>query len=405
VPAERSIPRTVLVAALTVLAVVATVGLLYLLRKPISWVILAGFIAVAMAGPVGFLSRRMPRGAAITVSYLGLLVVPLAIAAVVVPPIVGAASDLIDEAPSYARQLQDTVEDNKTLRKLDDDFQIVDQIQSQADKLPAKVGDAASWLGDLGLGIVNSAFAAITILILSIFLVANGRRWVDQALDLGPPERAARFKPVLDRMGASVGAYIAGAILQAVIAGILSFIVLTILGVPFAAPLAVVVALFDLIPMVGATIAAVVVAVVTLFHAFPTATIVWVIWSVIYQQLENTVIQPRIQNRAVGVHAFVVMVAVLCGGTLLGVPGALLAVPVAASVQIAVQAWWSWRREERERALRTGEPLATAGALLPATAPAAAGGGGGIVTPGGTSPRPTPPSQDDGATPGTTSES
>ena len=122
------------------------------------------------------------------------------------------------------------------------------------------------------------------------------------------------------------------------------------LGVPFAAPLAVLVALFDLIPMVGATIGAVLVGIVTLFADFPTDTIVWVVWAIVYQQLENNLIQPRIQNHAVGVHPFGIIVAVLFGGTLFGVLGALLAVPVAASLQILVTDWWTWRRSIRQPA-------------------------------------------------------
>lgn len=332
---------------LTILAVLAALGLIYLLRGPISWVILAGFLAVAVSGPVTLLSRRMPRGLAITVVYVLVLLFPALISFVILPPIVNAAADLVDQAPQYASSLQNWVNESETLQKLDDDFGIVEQIQKQADQLPARLGDAANWLGDLGLGIVNSAFAAITILIFSVFLVANGRRWLDGLLVLSPVEHADRLRSVLDRMGQAVGSYMAGALFQGVVAGILTWIVLTILDVPFAAPLAVLVGLFDLIPMVGATIAAVIVSIVTLFYDFPTVTIVWVIWSIVYQQIENTVIQPRIQKRAVGVHPFLVMVSVLCGGTLFGVPGALLAVPVAASIQIGIQAWWDWRNEQR----------------------------------------------------------
>ena len=102
---------------------------------------------------------------------------------------------------------------------------------------------------------------------------------------------------------------------------------------------------FDLIPMVGATIGAVLVGVVTVFADFPADTIVWTVWAIAYQQIENTLIQPRIQNRAVGVHPFAVIVAVLFGGTLFGVAGALLAVPIAASVKILMSDWWTWRRE------------------------------------------------------------
>jgi predicted PurR-regulated permease PerM len=119
--------------------------------------------------------------------------------------------------------------------------------------------------------------------------------------------------------------------------------VLSILGVPFAAPLAVVIFFLDLIPLVGATIGAVLVGVVTLFADFPTATIVWVIWSIVYQQIENNVIQPQIQRRAVDINPFLVIVAVLFGATLLGVLGALVAVPLAASIQIALREYLDYR--------------------------------------------------------------
>jgi predicted PurR-regulated permease PerM len=119
--------------------------------------------------------------------------------------------------------------------------------------------------------------------------------------------------------------------------------VLSILGVPFAAPLAVVIFFLDLIPLIGATIGAVLVGVVTLFQDFPTATIVWVIWSIVYQQVENNLIQPQIQKRAVDINPFLVVVAVLFGSALLGVVGALVAVPVAASLQIAVREYADYR--------------------------------------------------------------
>ena len=133
---------------------------------------------------------------------------------------------------------------------------------------------------------------------------------------------------------------------------------LAILGVPFAAALAIVIFFADLVPLVGATIGAVLVGVVTVFGDFPTATIVWVIYSVAYQQLENTVIQPQIQKRAVNVHPFIVLVAVLFGSTLLGVLGALVAIPVAASVQIAIREWWDYRHDRQVADLiAPGKPL------------------------------------------------
>ena len=105
-----------------------------------------------------------------------------------------------------------------------------------------------------------------------------------------------------------------------------------------------IVGLFDLVPLIGATIGAVLVGIVTVFTDFPLDTIIWVIWAVVYQQLENTVIQPQIQRRAVDLHPFLVLVSVLFGSTLFGVAGALLAIPAAASVQIALGEWWHFRQ-------------------------------------------------------------
>jgi predicted PurR-regulated permease PerM len=322
--------------------------LLYRLRRPIGWLVVAVFLAVALSGPVNRLNRLMPRGFAIAIVYLGLLSVPFLLGAVIVPPLVTQANNLAHDAPRYARDVTDFVERNRTLRKLNKDYDVTRKLQQEAAKLPGKLGGAAGTLRDVGVGIVNSIFALVTILILTAFLLGSGRGWVDRAVQFQPPEHRVRFRRTLDRIATAIGNYVGGALAQATIAGIFTFVVLSILGVPFKAPLAVLVALFDLIPLVGATIAAVLVALVTLFDNFPTATIIWVIWSIVYQQFENSVIQPQIQRRALQVNAFVVLVAVLFGSTLFGVPGALLAIPAAASIQIVLREWWDYRRESPE---------------------------------------------------------
>lgn len=360
----RSIVRIILIAV----AVAISLYLLWLLREPIGWLVLATFIAVALSGPVNVLNRYVPRGLAIAAVYLGLLLLPVALGALVVPPLVDQANELADNLPEYAADAQEFVRENDTLRGLEEDYQIVDKIEEEAAKLPERIDDAAVVLSDIGLGLVDSLFALVTILILAAFMLGSGRKWVDGALALQPPDRAQRLRRVLDRIGAAVANYVAGALLQATIAGILAYIVLLILGVPFRAPLAVLVGLFSLIPLVGATVAAVVVGLVTLFTDFPTATIVWTIWAIVYQQVENNVIQPQIQRRAVDVQPFVVLVAVLFGATLLGVIGAILAVPAAASVQILIKEWWQYRLEGRAPA-PAEIPAAPPGGPVPADAP------------------------------------
>jgi predicted PurR-regulated permease PerM len=365
-PADPTLePRIIARAVVTVLAVVGALYLVYLLRKPISYVILATFIAITLSGPVNLLSRHMRRGAAIALTYFGLLLVPVIIGSIVIPPIVTQATNLAEDAPQYARDVRDYVEKNKRLRELDEKYDITTKLEDEAGKLPSKIGDAAGTLSSIGIGLVNSIFALVNILILSIFLLASGRGWLDRFVEWRRPAEAERIKAVADRVGRTFGNYIGGALLQATIAGVVSFIVMSILGVPFAAPLAVLTFFLDLIPLFGATIAAVAVGLVTVFNDFPTATIVWVVFAVIYQQVENNVIQPQIQRRAVEVHPFAVLFGVLCGATLFGVLGALLAIPVIASLEITLREWMAYQAELRAETMTH----APSGTILPSAPP------------------------------------
>jgi predicted PurR-regulated permease PerM len=329
----RAIVRIVLV----VVVVAITLYLLWQLRKPISWLLIAIFLAVALSPPVNWLARRMKRGFAITIVYLGLLLVPILLIAAIVPPLITEANNFADNVPTYANDVTDYVQKNKRLREIDQDYDITGQLEKEAKKLPNRLGGAAGTLRDVGLGIVNSVFALITILVLTAFLLGSGRTWIDAAIASRPPEQRERLRRSLDNMASAVGGYVAGALTIAVIAGIATYIVLAILGVPFKGPLAVLAGLFSLIPLVGATIAAVLIGIVTVFQDFPTATIVWAIWAIVYQQLENHLLQPQIQKRTVNVHPLITILAVLFGGTLLGILGAIVAIPVAASIQILLR--------------------------------------------------------------------
>jgi predicted PurR-regulated permease PerM len=371
----ESTSRIVLRAVLIVVAVALALYVIYLLRRPLSWLVIAAFIAIAVSGPVSALSQHMRRGFAIAIVYLTLILIPIGVGALIVPSLVSQAEELADNAPEYAQDVTEYVNENETLRSLNEDYDITTKLEEEAATLPERIPDAAGALRDIGVGFVNSVFAGITILILSIFMVAGGPRWIESALSgrlfagaLGAesatrdPQRKQRMERALNHIGAAVGGYVGGALVQATIAGTTAFIVLTILGVPFAAPLALLVFFFDLIPLVGATLAAVLVAIVTLFVNFPVALIIWVVYAIAYQQIENYVIQPQIQKRAVEVDPFVVLVAVLFGGTLFGIIGALLAIPAAASIQIAIREWMAYRREILGEGIPGGRSQPPAGA-------------------------------------------
>jgi predicted PurR-regulated permease PerM len=344
----RGIVRIVLV----VVCVAIVLYLLWLLRKPISWILIAAFLAIALSPPVNRLNRHMRRGFAIAITYLGLLAVPILLIALIVPPLIGEANDFADNVPRYADDVTEYVQDNDRLREINEDYDITQKLEEEAGKLPSRLGGAAGTLRDIGFGIVNSLFALLTILVLSAFLLGSGRRWTDAFIDSRPPEQRVRLRRARENMASAVGGYVAGALTIAMIAGVATYIVLLILGVPFRGPLAVIAGLFSLIPLVGATIAAVLIGVVTLFENFPTATIIWAIWAIVYQQIENHLIQPQIQKRTVNVQPFITIVAVLFGSTLLGVLGALVAIPVAASIQILVREYV----DLRTMSLKTPEP-------------------------------------------------
>ena len=356
--AERLTTRIVVRTVVIVVVAALTLYIIYRLRKPISFLVIAAFIAVAMTGPVNLLQRFIKRGLAIALAYLALIAIPIALGVLLVPDLVGQAEDLAANVPAYAKDVTDFVNNNETLNNLNEKYDFTSEIESAAGELPSRIGDAANILKDIGVGVVNSIFAAVTILVLSIFMVAGGPRWVEAFLKTQAPDRAEWIERALRHIANAIGNYIGGALLQASIAAVGAFIVLKILGAPFAAPLALIVLFFDLIPVVGATIAAVLIAVVMLFVNFPVGLIVWVIYAIVFQQVENYLIQPQIQKRATKIEPFITLVAVLFGSTLFGVVGAILAIPTAAALQIVVREYATYRRDS---ALLAGSGAAPTG--------------------------------------------
>ncbi len=340
-PSVRAILRVVVTVALSVLVLYV----MYLVREPIGYVLLGAFVAIAASGPVNLLSRKLPRGLAIALVYLGIIFVPIVIGLILIPPLVEQGVRLANNLPEYVQDLNDAFEENPQLREANEKYDITTKLEDVAENLVTRLGDAAGALVDIGAGLVSSIFALVTILVISMFMIGRGKAWRDAFLRHRPAPQAERIRRATDAIADAIGSYIGGAITQALIAGFSAWLMLVILGVPSPLPLALIIAMLDLIPLIGATLGAVIVGVVTLFVDFPTITIIWTIFAIAYQQFENYVVQPRIQSRAVELDPFLVVVAALFGGALLGVIGALLAIPTAAAIQIAVREWLAYRRE------------------------------------------------------------
>ncbi len=324
------------------LSVAAFSALLYLLVQIRSTLLLLGiavFLAVALGPAVDFFCTRarLPRAASILLVYVLIVCVFGGVLSLIVPPVVNGATDLSRDIPGYVSDLRE----NKTIRKFDNKYDITSKLQDEANKLPDKLGDAAGALQSIASGVVNAAFQTLTILTMTFFLLLDGKRIASFLITRFGRHREERLRGIAERIYKSVSGYVGGALTITSINGILTFIVLTLLGVPFAVPLAVMMSFFGLIPLVGATIGGVLILIVTLFTDFPSATIIYGIFLIVYQQVENNVLQPFIFKRTVNVHPLAVIVAILAGAALLGVVGALVAIPIAASIQILLKEYFA----------------------------------------------------------------
>jgi predicted PurR-regulated permease PerM len=333
--------RTVVRVLLVAVAVFAALYFLWLIRSVLGLLFIAIFLAVALGPVVEFFTRRkVKRSLAILVTYLMLLGSVFGLGMLVVPPIVTGVDEFVKKVPTYVQDLRNS----KTFRQYDNKYKITPKLDEQARKLPTHLTDAVSGLRSVTVGVFGVVVQLVTILVMTFFLLLDGRRMLAFAFRELGPERGPRIERISEDVYSAVGGYVAGNLLISVIAGVSSYLVMVALGIPFAVPLAVLVAFFDLIPLVGSTIAGAVVAVVAAIVGFPTTLIIWVAFLVVYQQIENNVIQPVVYRRTVAIHPLIVIVAVLIGGSLLGILGALLAIPIAATVQIAVKEWWMYRR-------------------------------------------------------------
>src|SRR3954464_5211838 len=344
--------RTVARITLTVAGVLLLLYLIYTVRSVLTLVFIAGFLALALGPAVDFFQRRgMPRSLPIISTYLSIFMAIVGVGLLIVPPVVNGVQDLSDNIPGYVGDLRKSDQ----FRKYDNRYHISKKLNEQAKKLPSKLGDAAGALRSVTVGVFSTLVQLVTVLTMTFFFLKDGERIVGFGLRaLGRHE--PRFRSVSGDIYKSVSAHVPGNLVISIIAGLVAWISLTLLDVPFAVALAVLVAFLDLIPLIGATIGAVVVGIVTAFNDFPTATIIWTAIALGYQQLENNVLQPVVYRRTVDVPPLAVIVAILIGSSLLGVLGALVAIPVAATAQILVKDMWASRTRGAEAALPPPQP-------------------------------------------------
>jgi predicted PurR-regulated permease PerM len=301
------------------------------LTTVLTLVVVAFFLVLTLNPLVEFLTRRgLGRGGAVALVFAGVVAVFTLLGLVVVPPVVSQGTDLAQKAPEYL----DHILKSRFVRDLDQHYGVVDKIQAEFNKRITD-GNFLSQVfgGVLGVGaaVIGGVFQAFTVLVLTLFLLASFPRVKQGAYAIVPASRRHRVISLSEEIMRRTGSYAIGQVAVATINAIASWIMMMIVGIPYAAVLAVAVGFLGLIPMVGASAGAFVVCLVAIFDE-PKKAVIALIYYVVYQQLENYVVAPRIMQRTVSVPGAVTVVAALAGGTLLGVLGALLAIPVAAGL-------------------------------------------------------------------------
>lgn len=310
----------------------AIFSFLYLIRFQLLWIIIATVFALALAPIVDWLVRhKIRRGLAVITTMLVVVVMLIGVITAFATPLIREGNQLITNFPGYVENLNK----NESFQRLDDRFNIEQKVRDAANKAPDVIAGAGTGLVKSAAGIFSAATTVLVIITLTIFILIEGPGIWRRFIQLVNPVYAPRIDRVGHKISLAVGGYVTGNLLISVIAGLVTFVTLTILNVPYAVPLAILVAIFDLIPMVGATIATVIVGLVALSVSW-VAALIFVAIMLVYQQLEGNVLQPMIYSRTVNLSALWILIASIIGAALGGIIGILLAIPAAGTVQVVL---------------------------------------------------------------------
>jgi predicted PurR-regulated permease PerM len=306
-------------------------------------IVVALFLAAGLNPAVTFFERHgLRRSYAVLVVIVCVLVAAVLFLVAIVPVITDQVKSITDEAPHWFDRLQN----NQQVKSLDDEYDVINKARDYVtggDFVGTLFGGA---LG-IGLAVLGALFNAFIILVLTLYFLSSLDTTKNALYSLAPASRRDRVSRLGNRIIESVGGYVSGAFIVAMCAGISSLVFLFAVGLgQYAVALAFVVALLDVIPMIGATIGAVVVTLIA-FAEDPKIGIACIVFYVVYQQVENYVIYPRVMSKSVDVPGAVTVIAALVGAALLGVVGALLAIPTAAAILMLTREVFVRRQDQR----------------------------------------------------------
>ena len=300
------------------------------------WIVAALFIALGLDPVVRWLeAKKFPRAAGIVVAVSTLALAVAAFFATLIPTIVQQVTEIVEEAPRWVTDFINS----DFFRSIDNQYGVRERITQELEKFvnnPEAMGGIFGGVVGFGSTVANGLFGALIVLVLSLYFLAALPAMKKWGYRLAPRSRRTRVEALSEEITGSVGNYVIGQAVVALVNATFAFIVMTIVGVPFAVLLAFVVALLAFIPLVGGLIAGVIVTLIALTAGWQTA-VVYAICYFAYLQFEAYFISPRIMQKAVAVPGAVAVISVIAGGSLLGVLGALIAIPTAAAIMLLVK--------------------------------------------------------------------
>jgi predicted PurR-regulated permease PerM len=357
-------PRTIVTVSSILIGIAAALWVVWVARHVITWILVSLFLALAINPAVDWLQQRgvRRRGTAAGLIYLAVVVGVAALLAAFLPSLVNQVNDFIDAVPGY---VHDLTKGRGPFGFLETKYHVVERARDLVQgKGGGQVAGGFSAVIDVTRTLATGVAGVITIIFMTFFMLLEGPRWIERFYGLLQPESQDRWRVVGYRVYRTVGGYVTGNLLISLIAATASTIVLLILKVPFPFALGLLVFILDLIPLAGATLAAVILTLVALTVS-TTAAIVVVVFCIVYQQIENHLLQPLVYGRTVQLSPLAVLIAVLIGAEVAGILGALGAIPVAGSFQVVLVDWLEHRRAERASAVLDGD-----GAAAPAASEA-----------------------------------
>jgi predicted PurR-regulated permease PerM len=314
-------------------AFATTLLILYEIRRVLLWLLISIFLAAVIGPLVSFLVRRgWRRGLAVAAVVLSLVLITSGAIYVFVRPLITQSVEFAEDLPGNIDRIREAPIVRQTLDRLD----VGDRLEQVSEDLPDRLLGLSGPLFAFFKTIGEAVIASVSILVITVFLLLYGPQFAVTALKLIPDGRLRRR---IDRLGVrsldAVSGWVAGNVLTSLIAGIAALVLFLAFGLPYATLLALWVAIADLMPLAGATLGAIP-AILVAFLVSPVAGVVVTIFFVLYQQLENHVLQPAVYGRTIKLNPFLVLLAILIGIELAGFVGALLALPVAGIIQIVV---------------------------------------------------------------------